>query len=149
MNRRTLLGFLAAGTAAALTSGWAVEGEPRRPAVRRHRRAVRRRVRRRIRRRVTFRMIHGRRVWVVPVGLAPGWELVHENRVVVVRERKFVEIGGARTEVVVVEGSDGKTEQVEIAREDTPENRENLEGSILPDSDKATPGVESEVEGEQ
>ena len=144
MNRRTLLGIFAAGTAAALAPASLIEALPRRPAVRRHARRVRRRVRRRIRRRVVVRMIAGRPVWVVPVALAAGWELVHENRVVVVRETKFVEVGGARTEVVVFAGSDGKTEQIAIAREDTPENRENLEGSVLPDSDTATPGVEGE-----
>jgi hypothetical protein len=141
MDRRELLGSLGAGFVGALVSGLgSAEAGPR--AI--HRRRVRRRIRRRIRRRVIFRTIAGRRVWVVPVGLAVGWELVHENRVVVVKETKYVEVGGARTEVAIVQGSDGKTEQVEVAREDTPENSKNLEGSVLPDGDKKTPGVDSE-----
>jgi hypothetical protein len=94
-------------------------------------------------------MVLGRPVWVVPVGLAIGWELVHENQVVVVKETKFVEIGGAKTEVVIVQHSNGKTEQVEVAREDTPENGANLEGTILPADDTKTPGVEAEIEVEE
>ena len=69
-----------------------------------------------------------------------------ENRVVVVKETKYIEVEGAKREVVIVQGSDGKTEQIEVAREDTPENSKNLEGSVLADGDKTTPGVDSEVE---
>jgi hypothetical protein len=143
MNRRSLLASLAAGVAGGLVFGWrdALAG-PRRRAVRRHRR----RVRRRIRRRVAFRMVHGRRVWVVPVGLAVGWELMLDRRLVVVKETKYVLVDGARTEVLVVQDGDGKTEEIHVAREDTADNRVDLEGSVLPDSDKKTPGVESEAD---
>jgi len=94
-------------------------------------------------------MLGGRRVWVVPVGLLAGWELLHENQVVVVKETKFVVVDGAKTEFAVVQHADGSTEQVEVAREDTAENRENLEGSVLPSDDKKTPGVSREVEEEE
>lgn len=141
-NRRELLDSLGAGFAALAAGLGIAEAGPR--AI--HRRRVRRRIRRRFRRRVAIRMVRGRPFWVVPVGLAAGWELVHENRVVVVKETKFIEVDGAKTEVAIVEGSDGKTEQVMLAREDTPENSKNMEGSVLPDDDKKTPGVESEGE---
>ncbi len=141
-NRRELLNTLGAGLAALVAGLGIAEAGPRARAI--HRRRVRRRIRRRIRRRVVLRTVAGRRFWVVPVGLAVGWELVHENRVVVVKETKFIEVDGAKTEVAIVQGSDGKTEQVMVAREDTQENSRNLEGSVLPDSDKKTPGVESE-----
>jgi hypothetical protein len=83
---------------------------------------------------------------VVPVGLAAGWELAYENRIVVVKEIKVVEKDGAKVQVAVVQDSSGKLEDVEILREDTDENRKNLEGSVLPDDDKKTPGVEAEIE---
>jgi hypothetical protein len=100
------------------------------------------RVRRRIRRHAFIRLRFGRPFWVVPVGLAVGWELSLRNRVVVVRDTRIVEKGGVRTEVAVVQGPDGKSEQVEITREDTAENRKNLEGSVLDDSDTTTPAIE-------
>jgi hypothetical protein len=106
-------------------------------------------VRRRIRRRVTFRTVAGRRVWVAPVALAVGWELALENnRVVVVREIRSVERSGTRVEVAVVQGANGKTEELEIVREDTAENKQDLQGSVLPDDDKTTPAVEKEEEVE-
>jgi hypothetical protein len=144
MNRRSLLRSLGAGLAGILVVGLPgrSEGGPRRRAVRRHRR----RVRRRIRRRVAFRMIHGRRFWVVPVGLAAGWELLLDNRVVVVQSTKYVVVDGARTEVLVVKGDDGKTEEINVVREDTPQNRANIEGSVLPEGDTKTPGVDSETD---
>jgi hypothetical protein len=145
MDRRTLLGLLSAPWAALVAGARLAEGGPRGP-LRRHRRRVMRRVRRRIRRRVVIRAIHGRPVWVVPVGLVAGWELVHENRVGVVREMRFVPIDGGTREVAIVDYGDGKTDQVEVVREDTAENRENLSGSVLPDNDRTTPGVESEIE---
>ena len=125
-----------------------VEGGQRRPVVR-HRRRVRRRVRRRIRRRVTTRMILGRRVWVAPLALAIGWELaLAADSVVVVREVRFIERAGARVEVVVVQGADGKSEELEIVREDTPDNIKAVPGSVLPDSDKTTPFTEAEEDVE-
>jgi len=82
----------------------------------------------------------------VPVGLAVSWELMHENRVVVVKELKTVDRNGAKIQVAVVQDGAGKVEDVEILREDTEDNRKDLEGSVLPDSDKTTPGVEAESE---
>ncbi len=148
MNRRDLLSAIA-GTLSVVVGGLADLAAQRRPA-RRARRRVRRRVRRRIRRHITVRTIAGRRVWVAPVALAVGWELVlGRNRVVTVREVKFVERGGARVEIAVVEGSDGKREELEIVREDTAENGKDLQGSILPDDDKTTPAIEKEEEVDQ
>jgi hypothetical protein len=118
-------------------------------AVRRRRRRVRRRVvRRRYRRLAVTRVVLGRRLWVVPVGLAIGWELVHDNRVVIVREIKVVQRAGARVEVAVVQDGAGKTEEVEVLREDTPDNRKELEGSLVADSDQNTPSIEAEIEEE-
>jgi hypothetical protein len=113
-----------------------------------HRRRVRRRIRRRHRRRVAVRMMFGRPFWVVPVGLAVGWELVRANRVVVVHEIKVVERDNTKIEVAVVADPDGKSEQIEITREDNDDNRKELEGSELPEGDKNTPGVDVEVEVE-
>ena len=91
-------------------------------------------------------MVLGRPVWVVPVGLAVGWKLFYENRVVVVKEIKVVEKDGVKVQVASVQDSSGKVEDVEILREDSDENRKDLEGSVLPDDDKKTPGVEGEIE---
>jgi hypothetical protein len=122
MDRRTFVASLvvAVGSLLAFSRGEVAAG----PRARR-----RRRIRRRHRRRVVRRIVHGRHVWVVPVGLAVGWELVHEDRVVIVKETKFIEKEGATVEVVVVEDKDGKAEEIEIVREDTADNRKELEGS--------------------
>jgi hypothetical protein len=145
MNRRDFAAAFAAvfGTALAVDPTNAL-AQP----VRRRRRRIRRRVRRRFRRVAVTRVVLGRRLWVVPVGLAIGWELVHENRVVIVREIRVVERDRARVEVAVVQDSAGKTEEVEVLREDTRENRTELEGSVIADSDQTTPGVEAEIEEE-
>ena len=45
-----------------------------------------------------------------------------------------------------MQGADGKTEEIEIIREDTAENSEDLQGSVLPDDDKTTPAIEKEEE---
>jgi hypothetical protein len=82
----------------------------------------------------------------VPVALAIGWELVHENRIVVVKEIRFVERDGVKVEVAVVEDSAGVTEEVEVLREDTAANRQELEGSLIADADRTTPGVAAEIE---
>ncbi|MGE0448753.1 MAG: hypothetical protein AB7Q29_04130 [Vicinamibacterales bacterium] len=151
IDRRSLLTALA-GALAAVVSPWsdAEGGQPRRRRVRVRRRRVRRRVRRRIRRRIVFRTVAGRRVWIAPVALAVGWELLlAPNRVVVVKETRFVERSGTRVEVAVVQDSTGKTEEIEIAREDTADNTKNLQGSVLPHSDTATPAVEAEEEVEE
>ena len=149
VGRRAFVGSLVGILGGALTPGWGdAEGGQRRPVVRRRRR-VRRRVRRHIRRRIATRVILGRRVWVAPVALAVGWELaLAPDRIVVVKETRFVERAGARVEVVVVQGSDGKTEELDIVREDTPENTKAVPGSVLPDSDKTTPFTEAEEEVE-
>jgi hypothetical protein len=83
----------------------------------------------------------GRPFWVVPVGLVVGWELMHHDRVVVVKETRIIEKDGQKTEVAVVQDSTGKTEEVEILREDNAENPEELEGSVVPDEDSSTPTV--------
>lgn len=118
-----------------------------RRARRRHRRRVRRRIRRRIRRRVAWRRHHGRRVLVVPLALAVGWELAIDKRVVVVHEVKKVEVEKQPVEVVVVEEA-GKTEEIEIVREDTAGNTKELDGTELPESDTTTPSRTVEVEEE-
>lgn len=153
MNRRQFLTGLAAGAASLVLLP--ALGDAATPARRRRRRRrVRRRIRRRVRRRAVRRMVRGRPWWVVPVGLAVGWELLHEDRVVVVREVKVVEIDGEKAEVAVVvaadagAGAQASLEEIPIIREDTKENAEELEGSRLPDDDKSTPGREVEIEEE-
>jgi len=150
MRRRTFLtvAALAAAGAIGLGLGPGAEANPRARARRRPNRHVRRRIRRRHRRRVAVRLVAGRPVWVVPVGLAAGWELAHADRVVVVKETRIVGRDGAKVEVVVVVDQDGKTDEIEIVREDTTENRAELEGSVLPDDDTKTPGVEGTVDVE-
>lgn len=76
--------------------------------------------------------------------MAVGWELMHANRVVVVKEIHVVEKAGVKSEVAVVQGADGKTEQIEITREDTPENAQDLAGSVLEDGDVTTPAIEED-----
>lgn len=145
MQRRDFLtGIL--GVVAGTVAGLSASGEAEAQIIRRRMR--RRRIRRRIRRHVVVRSVFGRPFWVVPVGMAIGWELAHGNRVVVVKETRYVEREGQRIEVAVVQDDQGKTEEVEILRENTPENRNNQKGSILPEGDKATPGVDDEVEEE-
>lgn len=149
VDRRGALSVMGGLLVGVLALGVETAEAQRRPAVRRARRRVRRRVRRRIRRHVIFRMVAGRRLWVAPLALAIGWEMVLEaNRVVVVTDTRFVERSGARVEVVVVHGADGKSEELEIVREDTEDNRKDLDGSVLPDSDKTTPATEREEEVE-
>jgi len=143
MNRRTLLASLAAALAAALAFGLVgAEAQVRHPVRRRARRVVRYRYRRR----VVVRIVNGRPLWVVPVALAVGWELVHRDRVVIVRETRVIEREGKRVEVALVQDSAGKTEEIEIFREDTAENRAELKGSALPEGDKTTPGIEEAIE---
>ncbi len=145
MNRR---GFFTVLTAALSGALLAAEAEAQVGVRRRARRRVRRRIRRRIRRRVVTRMVFGRPFWVVPVGMVVGWELVHADRVVVVKETKIVEREGNKVEVAVVQDDKGKTEEVEIVREDSKDNATDLEGSRLADNDQSTPAVEAEIEEE-
>jgi hypothetical protein len=114
------------------------------PNPRRARRRIR--VRRRIRRHAFTRIVFGRPLWVVPVGLAVGWELVHRDRVVVVKETRIVERGGKKTEVAVIEDAGGKTEAVEITREDNTGNSGELEGSVVRDGESNVPVIEREEE---
>lgn len=87
-----------------------------------HRVRVRRRVwRRRIRRHVAWHVIGARRLLVVPLAVAVGWELFVDNKVVVVKE--------VHRHKVVVEHVDGKTETIEVVKQDTPENTKSHEGS--------------------
>lgn len=144
MDRRAFLGRFLGGVMAA----WALSGTAEAGPFRRRRRRERRRVRRRIRRRVAFRMMTGRRWWVVPTACAAGWELATPHRVVVVKEVHIVEESGNKVEMAVVEDAGGKTEEVPLVREDTKENAEELEGSVLPDDDKTTPAIEREEEVE-
>ena len=144
MQRRSFLAVMLA----ALDGATLIDAGNEANATIRRRRRVRRRIRRRMRRRAVTRMVLGRPLWVVPIGLTVGWELMHDNRVVVVKETKYIERDGAKVEVAVVQSSDGNTEQVEVLREDTAGNRKNLQGSILPDDDTATPGVDDEIEEE-
>ena len=58
-------------------------------------------------------------------------------------ETHFVEEAGVQSEVAIVQDSSDKIEQVAIAREDTPENSRNLQGSVLDDSDTTTPALVS------
>jgi len=102
---------------------------------------IRRRARHRIRRRVVVRTVRGRPVLVVPRYLAAGWELQHLSRVVIVRDFRFVEIGGVRSEVAVVLKG-GIPEEIPIVREDTHDNSKNLAGSAIDDGDLATPSLE-------
>jgi len=141
MNRRTFFSVFTTPIGVVLAfhaSGVRAYDNPRRRV------PYRVRVRRRIRRHVFIRSRFGRPFWVVPLGLAVGWELSHANRVVVVSETRFIEKDGVKSEVAIVQDGSGKTEQVEIAREDTPGNRENLAGSVLEDDDTATPAIEGE-----
>jgi uncharacterized Zn ribbon protein len=68
--------------------------------------------------------------------------------VVVVKETRFVVKDGTRVEVAVVQGTDGKSEELEVAREDTDDNRKDLQGTVLADGDKTTPAVEADEDVE-
>ncbi|MBX7098561.1 MAG: hypothetical protein K1X89_12690 [Myxococcaceae bacterium] len=137
MDRRTLNRSLLLGLAAALTTE-ALAG-PRR---RRIRRRVRRRIRRRIRRHVLWRTVAGRRLLVVPVAVAVGWELAVDQRVVVVREVR------AET-VVVADLKTSATEELPAVREDDAENAKELPGTVLAEGDTTTPSRETEEEVEE
>ncbi len=147
-DRRTFLTHLTIAIAA-MAAGITLlpdEGEagPVRRERKRRRRVRRRHRRRRHRRRVVRRAWRGHHRWVVPVALAVGWELAYENRIVVVREIKVVEVEGEKTEVIVTE--DG--EEIYIVREDDSTNSAVQDGSFLADDDTTTPGVDVEVDEE-
>jgi hypothetical protein len=122
------------------------------PRRRRVRRRVRRHIRRRVRRHVAFRAVGSRRLAVVPVAVAVGWELSLASTnpggpdvIVVVKEVKKTPTG----EVLVVSQPNGTTAEVEVVREDTAENKLDLAGTELPAGDTTTPAVEADVEEEQ
>jgi hypothetical protein len=139
MKRRDLLsGVFAMLGAVGLATTAQAEPRPRRVARWPRRRRL---YRRRFRRFAFTRVVFGRPFWVVPVGLVVGWELMHRDRVIVVKETRIVEKDGQKTEVALVQDSTGKTEEVEILREDNAENSEELEGSVVPDEDSSTPTV--------
>lgn len=145
MHRRQLLVALAAlAGATTLPSMDALAGPVRRSVRRTTRRRVRRRVRRRIRRRTAWRVVAGRRLLVVPVAMAVGWELVVDNQPVTV---VHITVDGS-DEVVTVKDANGQTQTLVVVREDTPENSQELEGTILPDGDTTTPGRDDEIEVE-
>ncbi len=91
------------------------------PQRRRRRRRGRRVWRRRLRRRALWRTIGGRRLLVVPLAIAVGWEILKDEKVVIVKE--------VHTHKIIVEDTNGKTETIEIVKEDTKENLQDLEGS--------------------
>lgn len=139
MNRRKLVAFtLPLGIVLALGAGESSAYDNPRRRIR-----PRLRSRRRFRRHAFTRVMFGRPVWVVPMGLAVGWELVHSDRVVVVREIKGVERDGQKTEVAVVQEATGKPEEIEITRQDSTENAAELPGSEIPEEDLESPGIES------
>jgi bifunctional DNA-binding transcriptional regulator/antitoxin component of YhaV-PrlF toxin-antitoxin module len=90
---------------------------------------------------VAWRVITGRRVAVVPVAVAVGWELNMGDRVVVVREVR-------PTTVIVVPAAGGAPEEIEMQKEDTPENSADEQGSVVPEGDSA-PAKEGEEEVEE
>ena len=91
----------------------------------------------------------GRRVAVVPVGVVVGWQLSMPDRVVVVHEVKTVYVNGAPQERIIVVDDQGYREELPIVREDTAENRVELEGATLPSTDTTTPGLEVDPEGDR
>jgi hypothetical protein len=149
LNRRqALLGTLAAGFAALFGFEESLAGPKKRRKRRRKRIRRRRRIRRRHRRRVRHRMFGTHRRWVVPVALAIGWELMLDDKVVVVQETKYIMVESQKVEVVVVVHTDGTTEEVQVHREDDEENSKALEGTELAEDDTTTPAIETEIEEE-
>ena len=85
---------------------------------------------------------------MVPVATAVGWELMLDDRVVVVVEDRGAKTDEPDVHVLVVQDSGGKKETVEVVREDTEDNARELEGSALPAGDTTTPAIETEEEVE-
>jgi hypothetical protein len=94
--------------------------------------------RRRIRRRVVARVIDGVPMWVVPTNLAVGWELVNQDRIFVVREIGLPGRAGSPSEVIRIDGDAGP-EEIQITREDTAGNSQELLGSLIAPGDSTTP----------
>jgi hypothetical protein len=132
MNRRSLLLGVCSALGLGIFSSVSHSQVRVRVGPRRH---WRRRFRRRFRRFAFTRSVFGRPFWVVPVGLAVGWELVHRDRVVVVKEIQIIEKDGQKSEVAIVEDATGSVETVEILREDNADNAKELEGTAIAEDD--------------
>ena len=126
-NRRVFLSGILASAAAIFAGIVATDSDagPRRRKKRRQKakRKHNRKVHRRVRRRTRWRVVRGRRRLVVPLGIAIGWELAYDDHVVLVKE--------VHEHHIVVEHPDGTTENVDVHQEDTEENSEELEGSVI------------------
>jgi bifunctional DNA-binding transcriptional regulator/antitoxin component of YhaV-PrlF toxin-antitoxin module len=122
-DRRLFLSGLVASLAGIFAVGADVLARPRRRRRKLSRTTKARRARRRVRRRVSWRVVSGRRRLIVPVAVAVGWELQSGPDVLLVKE--------VHEHHVIVEKEDGTTEKVDIIKEDTPENLENIEGSLI------------------
>ncbi len=97
-------------------------------------------------------MVGPRRVFVAPLAFAVGWELAlaaekanDPDVIVVVKEVKVVE----KREVAIVTMPDGTTKEIDVVREDTDDNKKELQGSELALADTSIPGIESEIEEEK
>ncbi len=151
-TRRQFLTGLAALLAAGVLVPDDALGGPRRKRKKRRRRVrrkVRRRVRRRHRRRVRRRVVRGRSLWVVPLAVALGWELMLDDRLVVVKSRRTRRVDEVDIVVLVVVDESGKDEEIEVHLEDDETNGQMMVGSALPEGDTTTPATESEEEVEE
>jgi len=81
-------------------------------------------------------MIGARRVVVVPVAVAVGWELSIDARVVVVHE--------LRPDVLIVVDAQGARQELPYLREDDDANRVEQQGSQLDASDTSSPARETD-----
>lgn len=77
-------------------------------------------------------MVGGRPLLVVPLAIAVDWKLLKDDKVVVVKK--------VHKHTIVVEQSNGKTEEIKIVKKATKENPQDLKGS------KYEVEVEEEVE---
>ncbi|MCG6871365.1 MAG: hypothetical protein LJE84_03660 [Gammaproteobacteria bacterium] len=75
----------------------------------------------RIRRRPAWRVIRGRRLLVVPLAVASGWELEIDDQVLLVDD--------VYDDYIVVHGPDGGSRKIPVVKEDTKQNLEEFEGS--------------------
>ncbi len=77
-------------------------------------------------------MVGGCPLLVVPLAIAVDWELLKNDKVVVVNK--------VYKHTIVVEQTNGKTEEIKIVKDSTKENSQDLEGA------KYEVEVEEEVE---
>lgn len=109
MQRRTLIALALAGAALAVRTpaaahpAWEGLRRLRRPPAAPHR--------------VQLREAPGRLQWVVPAGLAVGWQLLHEDRLVRVRALWCVQVEGTPREMARVVDAGGLARDVEIVRD--------------------------------